>query len=76
MDIQRLRRETEDDHRAVEETFPLMHEELSVTQYVSCLLRMHGMVSAWEERSLEHTFGPAYGRYKEQVRWRVLPGVY
>jgi heme oxygenase len=53
LDIQRLRRETEDDHRAVEETFPLMHEELSVTQYVSCLLRMHGMVSAWEERSLE-----------------------
>jgi hypothetical protein len=30
----------------------------------------------WEERSLERTFGPAYGRYKEQVRWRVLPGVY
>jgi heme oxygenase len=53
LDIQRLKRETEDDHRAVEETFPLMHEELSVAQYVGCLLQMYGMVSAWEERSHE-----------------------
>ncbi len=30
----------------------------------------------WEERSLERTFGPAYARYKEQVHWRVIPGVY
>ena len=30
----------------------------------------------WEERSLEQTFGPAYARYKSQVRWRVIPGVY
>jgi protein-S-isoprenylcysteine O-methyltransferase Ste14 len=30
----------------------------------------------WEERSLEHAFGDAYRRYKQQVRWRVLPYVY
>jgi heme oxygenase (biliverdin-IX-beta and delta-forming) len=53
LDIQRLRRETEDDHRAVEEMFPLMHEDLNVTQYTDCLLQMYGMVSAWEECSHE-----------------------
>jgi heme oxygenase len=53
LDIQRLRRETENDHRAVEDTFPLMHEDLTVTQYIGCLLQMYGMVSAWEDRSLE-----------------------
>jgi protein-S-isoprenylcysteine O-methyltransferase Ste14 len=30
----------------------------------------------WEERSLERAFGTAYTRYKERVRWRVIPFVY
>jgi protein-S-isoprenylcysteine O-methyltransferase Ste14 len=30
----------------------------------------------WEERSLEAVFGDAYRRYKDRVRWRVLPFVY
>lgn len=30
----------------------------------------------WEERSLEQTFGASYARYRSQVRWRVIPGVY
>ena len=30
----------------------------------------------WEERSLEQAFGDAYRRYKQQVRWRVIPGLY
>jgi protein-S-isoprenylcysteine O-methyltransferase Ste14 len=30
----------------------------------------------WEERLLEDTFGAAYARYKRQVRWRVVPGIY
>jgi protein-S-isoprenylcysteine O-methyltransferase Ste14 len=30
----------------------------------------------WEERSLEREFGPAYQRYKERVRWRIVPYVY
>jgi protein-S-isoprenylcysteine O-methyltransferase Ste14 len=30
----------------------------------------------WEERSLERAFGDAYRRYKNQVRWRVVPFVY
>jgi protein-S-isoprenylcysteine O-methyltransferase Ste14 len=29
-----------------------------------------------EERSLSHEFGPAYGAYQRQVRWRLLPGVW
>lgn len=29
-----------------------------------------------EERSIQATSGPAYGRYKALVRWRLLPGVY
>jgi protein-S-isoprenylcysteine O-methyltransferase Ste14 len=30
----------------------------------------------WEERSLERVFGLSYRRYKEQVRWRMVPYVY
>jgi methanethiol S-methyltransferase len=30
----------------------------------------------WEERSLVHTFGPAYDAYRAKVRWRMIPGVY
>jgi protein-S-isoprenylcysteine O-methyltransferase Ste14 len=30
----------------------------------------------WEERSLERAFGEAYRRYKQQVRWRLVPYLY
>ena len=30
----------------------------------------------WEERSLERDFGERYRRYKQQVRWRIIPYVY
>jgi protein-S-isoprenylcysteine O-methyltransferase Ste14 len=30
----------------------------------------------WEERSLTRIHGEAYSRYRQQVRWRVLPYVY
>jgi len=30
----------------------------------------------FEERGLDDTFGPAYNRYRKQVRWRMLPGLY
>jgi len=30
----------------------------------------------WEERSLEREFGTSYRRYRQHVRWRVLPFVY
>lgn len=53
LDIQKLKQETQDDHRAVEGTLALMHEDLNVTQYIGCLLQMYGMVSAWEEESLK-----------------------
>jgi protein-S-isoprenylcysteine O-methyltransferase Ste14 len=29
-----------------------------------------------EERSLVQTFGEAYSRYSDRVRWRIVPGVY
>ena len=30
----------------------------------------------WEERSLEQAFGQEYRRYKEAVRWRIVPYLY
>jgi methanethiol S-methyltransferase len=30
----------------------------------------------WEERSLLARHGAAYARYREKVRWRMLPGIY
>jgi heme oxygenase len=49
MDLQQLRRETLPDHNAVERSLPLMDHELDVDTYVSCLLKLHGMIAAWEE---------------------------
>jgi len=49
MDLQQLRRETLPDHNAVEQSVPLMDEELDVDTYVSCLLKLHGIIAAWEE---------------------------
>ena len=34
------------------------------------------MAVPWEERSLRQSFGAAYERYEENVRWRVIPYVY
>jgi len=30
----------------------------------------------FEERDLDDTFGSEYARYREHVRWRMLPGLY
>lgn len=53
LDIERLRRETEADHRAVEDSLPLMDGRLDTSQYVQCLRQMYGIVSGWEERAAE-----------------------
>ncbi len=34
------------------------------------------MAVPWEEQSLMQSFGDEYARYKQQVRWRVIPFVY
>lgn len=34
------------------------------------------MAVPWEERSLTRAFGEAYTRYKDRVRWRIVPYVY
>lgn len=49
MDIQKLRRETEADHLAVEGTMPLMAADLTSAQYTACLERIYGVVCAWED---------------------------
>jgi heme oxygenase (biliverdin-IX-beta and delta-forming) len=49
MDLEQLRRETLTDHHAVEQCVPLMDQELDVDTYVSYLLKLHGMITAWEE---------------------------
>jgi heme oxygenase (biliverdin-IX-beta and delta-forming) len=53
LDIMRLRRDTEADHRAVEAAFPLLDAGLDSARYVSCLRQMYGVVAAWEERAAE-----------------------
>jgi Heme oxygenase len=58
LDIQRLRQETEADHRAVEDAVPLMHKGLDKAQYVQCLQKIYGVVAAWEERAAE--IGPEW----------------
>jgi heme oxygenase (biliverdin-IX-beta and delta-forming) len=53
LDLQKLRQETEGDHRTVEGAVPLTHEGLSVAQYVQCLRQIYGIVAAWEQRAAE-----------------------
>lgn len=53
LDIQKLRQETEADHRNVEGAVPLMHQGLNIADYVQCLQRIHGVVAAWEKRAAE-----------------------
>jgi len=49
MNLERLRRETLPAHNAVEQSVPLMDDDLDVDAYVSCLLKLHGIIAAWEE---------------------------
>ena len=49
MDLEQLRRETLPDHNAVEQSVPLMDEALGVDTCVSYLLKLYGMITAWEE---------------------------
>jgi heme oxygenase len=49
MDLEQLRRETLPDHKAVEQSVPLMDRELDLDTYVSCLLKLHGIIAAWED---------------------------
>jgi heme oxygenase len=49
MDLEQLRRETLPDHHAVERSVPLMDEELDADTYLSYLLKLHGIIAAWEE---------------------------
>jgi heme oxygenase len=53
LDIQKLRQATEVDHRAVEGAVPLMHQGLSLPQYVKCLQQIYGIVAAWEESAVD-----------------------
>jgi heme oxygenase len=53
LNIETLRLATEVDHRNAEGSVPLMHEGLTTSQYVQCLQRIYGVVSAWEERAAE-----------------------
>ena len=70
MDIQRLRRETEADHRAVEDALPLMRPELDTAQYIRCLQHMYGIVAAWEGRAFE--IAPEWMRPMLAARQRKL----
>ena len=49
MDLEQLRRVTLPDHNAVEQSVPLMDEGLDLDTYVSCLLKLHGIIAAWED---------------------------
>jgi len=58
LDIQKLRQETEADHHNAEGAISLMHQGLNAAEYIQCLQRIYGMVTAWEERVAE--IGPEW----------------
>jgi heme oxygenase (biliverdin-IX-beta and delta-forming) len=51
MNLERLRRETLPAHHAVEQSVPWMDDKLDVDTYVSCLVKLNGIIAAWEEWS-------------------------
>ena len=60
MDIVRLRLETTADHRAAEESLPLMNENLCREEYIAFLLGIYGVVAAWEQYAASN--GPLWIR--------------
>jgi heme oxygenase len=68
LDIARLRIETAADHRAAEESLPLMNENLCREEYVAFLLGIYGVVSAWERYAA--SFAPLWLQGIVSVRQR------
>jgi heme oxygenase len=77
LDIQRLKQETEADHRNVEGAVPLMHQGLNIAGYVQCLQRIYGIVAAWEERarSRPRMASASTAGTAEKVSLRTGPGM-
>lgn len=48
MDVSRLKAATLEEHRAVEDSLPLMRPDLSRDGYVAVLKRLYGLIAAWE----------------------------
>lgn len=69
LDLGRLKRETEADHRLAEDALPLMQERLDRTQYRRCLGRLHGFVGAYEKHAA--ATAPEWMRETLHARRRV-----
>jgi len=45
--------------------------------WFACLSTVYFAVAVpWEEAALQRTIGSEYARYRERVRWRIVPGLY
>jgi protein-S-isoprenylcysteine O-methyltransferase Ste14 len=45
--------------------------------WFACLSTAYFAIAVpWEEAALHRAIGEGYARYREQVRWRIVPGVY
>jgi protein-S-isoprenylcysteine O-methyltransferase Ste14 len=51
---------------------------MTMTRFVFALVSTAYLMAAipWEEKGLVATFGAEYERYRQQVRWRMVPWVY
>ena len=72
MDIAKLRVATRADHKAVEDSLPLMRPDLTRNGYITVLLRLHGIVAAWEEIANESFSGPLKELARERQRLSLL----
>ena len=60
LNMNTLKQQTEEEHRAAERGLPLMRPGLDSTDYAHCLKRLYGVVAAWEE--LAPVLAPAWLR--------------
>jgi heme oxygenase len=67
--MQRLRQDTQAAHQNVEAAIPLMHSDLDLADYLSCLGQIHGVVAAWEEAAA--SFAPEWLQASLQQRRRL-----
>jgi len=72
MDLDRLRRETQQEHLATEQAMPVMAPGLTPELYIKVLLNLHQLVCGWETWTTHHAPADLTGMVQERQRGHLI----